>query len=51
MINPLYFFDENLRIGFKINLESHNVNHANSLLIKTPSFPDAGIETRYVKKS
>ena len=30
MINPYYFLDENLKIGFKINLESHNINHANS---------------------
>ena len=28
MNTPCYFTDENLRIGFKINLESHNVNHA-----------------------
>ena len=26
MINPYYFIDENLKFGFKINLESHNVN-------------------------
>ena len=50
MINPYYFIDENLKIGFKINLESHNVNHANSLLNIIPNFPDAGIETRYVNK-
>ena len=28
MINPYYFLDENLKIGFKINLESHNIIHA-----------------------
>ena len=28
MINPYYFTDKILKIGFKINLESHN--HANS---------------------
>ena len=50
MINPYYFIDENLKIGFKINQESQNVNHANSLLILRPNFPDAGIETRYVNK-
>ena len=48
MINPYYFIDENLKIGFKISLENHNVNHANSLLKNIPNFPDAGIETRYV---
>ena len=48
MINPYYFIDENLKIGFKINLESHNINHANSLLNIEPNFPDNGIETRYI---
>ena len=50
MINPYYFIDENLKIGFKINLESHNINHANSLLNVIPHFPDIGIETRYINK-
>ena len=49
-INPYYFDDENLKIGFKINLESHNNNHANSLLIFVPKFTDIGIETRYISK-
>ena len=50
MINPYYFTDESLKIGFKINLESHNINHANSLLNIEPNFPDIGIETRYNNK-
>ena len=50
MINPYYFIDENLRIGFKINVESHNFNHANSLLNIEPDFPDIGVETRYINK-
>ena len=29
MISPYYFIDEILKIGFKINLESHNINHTN----------------------
>ena len=29
IIIPYYFIDENLKTGFKINLESHNFNHAN----------------------
>ena len=28
MNNPFYFIDENLKINFKINLESHIINHA-----------------------
>ena len=50
MINPYYFIDENLKNVFKINLESHNINHANSLLNVVPNFPDIGIETRYIIK-
>ena len=29
--NPFYFIDEKLKNGFKINLESHNINHAKSI--------------------
>ena len=50
MIDPYYFIDENLKIGLKINLESHNINHANSLLNIEPNFPDIGIETRHINK-
>ena len=50
MINPYYFIDENLNIGFKIILKNHNINHANSLLNIEPNFPDIGIETRYINK-
>ena len=46
MINPYYFIDENLKIGFKIFLESH----ANSILTITPNFPEFGIEFRYFDK-
>ena len=50
MINPYYFFDENLKIGFKINLVSHNVSHANSIMTITPKLPEFGIEFRYINK-
>ena len=50
MINPFCFIDENLKIGFKINLESHNFSLANSILTITPKFPDFGIEFRYINK-
>ena len=30
MINPYYFTDRNLKVGFRINLNSHHMNHANS---------------------
>ena len=50
MINPYYFIDQNLKNGFKFNLEIHNFSHANSILTVTPKFPDFGIEFRYIKK-
>ena len=50
MINPCNFIDENLKIGFKIDLESQNINHANSLLSINPNILDIGIETRYINK-
>ena len=50
MINPYYFLEENLKIGFKINLESHNLNHANSILTIIPNFTDIGVDFRYINK-
>ena len=50
MINPNYFFDENLKNGSKINLESPNISHANSILTVTPKIPEFGIEYRYINK-
>ena len=50
MINPYYFTDRNLKVGFKINLDSHNTNHANSKLAIIPIYPEFGIEVRYINK-
>ena len=49
-INLYYFIDESFKNGFKINLESHNFNHANSLLTITPIYQDFGTEIRYNNK-
>ena len=38
-------------MGLKINLDSHNIYLANSLLTIEPYFPSVGIETRYTKKT
>ena len=51
MINPIYFIDDNLKNGFKINLESHNISHANSIFTITPKFPEFGIEYKYFDKN
>ena len=39
-----------MKNGFKINSESHNNSHANSILTITPNFPEFGIEFRYINK-
>ena len=39
-----------MKNGFKINLESHNISHANSILTITPNVPEFGIEFRYINK-
>ena len=50
MINPYYFTDRALQIGFKTNLDSHNLHHANSELTIIPNYPEFGIEVHYIKK-
>ena len=50
MINPYYFTDRNLRVGFKINLDSHNLHQTNSKPTITPSHHEFGIEVRYINK-
>ena len=50
MINPCYFTDRKLKIGFNITLESHHNNHANSKLTITPNYPEFGIEVPYINK-
>ena len=45
--NPYFFTDRNPKVGFKINLDSHHINHANSKLTITPNFPEFGIQIRY----
>ena len=50
MINPYYFTDRNLKVGFKINLDSHHINHANSKLTITQNYSEIGTEVRYIIK-
>ena len=50
MINPYYFTDRNMRAGFKINLDSHHINHANSKLTILTNHPDFGIEIPFINK-
>ena len=50
MINPYYFTDRKLKVGFTINLDNYHINHANSKLTITPNHPEFGIEVRYINK-
>ena len=50
MINPYYFTDRNLKVAYKINLDSHNLHHTISKLTITPTFPKIGIEFRFINK-
>ena len=50
MINPYYFTNGNLKVGLKIILDSHHINHANSKITITPNYPEFGIEVCYINK-
>ena len=50
MINPYYFRDRNLQVAYKINLDSHHINHLNSKLTITSNFENTGIEIRFINK-
>ena len=50
MPNPYYFSEKNLNVGFKINIDSHHINHAISKLTFIPNYPGYGIEVRYINK-
>ena len=38
MINPYYFSDRNSQVAYKINLDSHHINHLNSKLTISSNF-------------
>ena len=50
MINPYYFSDRNLQVAYRINLDSHHINHLNSKLTITSNFENTGIEVRFINK-
>ena len=51
MINPFYFTDRALGVGFNITRESHHINDVKSKLFVKPNYPEFGIEVRYIKKT
>ena len=50
MINPYYFSDRVLQVGFIVTLESHHINHSNSILIIIPNYPEFGIQVGFLIK-
>ena len=50
MINPYYFSDRFLKVAYKINLDSHHINHLNSKLTIKSNFENTGIEFRFINK-
>ena len=50
MINPYYFSDRNSQVAYKINLDSHHINHLNSKLTISSNFPNTGIEFRFINR-
>ena len=40
MINPYYFTDKKLQVGYIFTLESHHINQANSKLIIKLNYPE-----------
>ena len=50
MLNPYFFTDRILTVGFNINSDSHHNNHANSKLTIIPNYLEFEIEVRYINK-
>ena len=50
MINPYCFSDRNLKVAYKINLDSHHISHLNSKLTISSNFENTGIEFRFINK-
>ena len=50
MLNPYFFTNRALQVGFKINIDSHHINHAKSKFFILPNYPEFGIELRYINK-
>ena len=50
MLNPYYFTDRNLKVAYKINLDSHHFNHLNSKVTITSNFENTGREFRFNNK-
>ena len=50
MLNPYYFTAISLKVGFKIILDTHHINHTISKLTITANYLEVGIEIHYFNK-
>ena len=50
MLNPYYFTDRELQVGFSKCLDSHHINHANSKITVRQNYPEFRIEVRCINK-
>ena len=50
MLNPDFFTERALQVGYKVNLDSQNINHASSKIFNKPNFHELGTETRYISE-
>ena len=50
MINLFTFTESKLKLGFKINSDTHHINHINSKFTFTSNYLEFGIEVRYFNK-
>ena len=50
MINPYYFSDRDLKVAYKINLDSHHINHLNSKLTISSNCENTRIEFKFIIK-
>ena len=51
MLNSYYFIDRNFKVGFRINIESHHINHATSKLTVNPIFQSLQLKVFLLIKS
>ena len=47
MLNPYYITDRSLQVRFNINLDSHQISHANPIITFKTTYSETGIEILY----
>ena len=50
MLNPHYFIDRPLQVGFNVTLDIHHFNQANSKRFNKPDCLEFGLELQYINQ-